>query len=82
MKKTLQLVHDNELETLLASLGLEEKINESKLKCKFCKEAVTSESIHSIFPEAGSIKVVCDKVECIKALTFFLNSDKLESKEG
>ena len=81
-KKTLQLVHDNELERLLVSLGLDKKIEEGKVRCKFCKEPVSLESIHSIFPEAGNIKVVCDSVECIKMLTFFLNSGKLEVKEG
>lgn len=82
MKKTLQLIHDDQLEKLLANLGLQEKINDSKLKCKFCREIVLVENIYSIFPESGSIKVACDKVGCIKALTFFLNSNNLESKEG
>lgn len=81
-KKTLQLIHDDELQQLLVGLGLDEKIKNGKVKCKFCKSIITTDNIHSIFPEAGSVKVVCDSVNCIKLLTDFLNSGKLETRDG
>ncbi|MDC0571059.1 hypothetical protein OAO52_04060 [Flavobacteriaceae bacterium] len=73
MKAKLNAVHDNDLITLLKSLNLLEKIKKGKVKCKFTKEVITLDNLHSIFPEEGTIKVVCDTPDAIKFLSEYIN---------
>jgi hypothetical protein len=70
-KKTitkLKAVHDIDLEGLLDSLGLSSSLRAGKLKCAFCKEVITFENLHSIFPDSGAIKVSCSNPDCVKTL--------------
>lgn len=76
MRKTIDLIHDDELGALLSNLGLSDLIDDQKLKCKFCREIVTVEDIYALFPESGSIKVVCTNVSCIKKLNNYINNNK------
>lgn len=71
-KETLKAVHDDDLEEVLRSLGLLHDFRADKLKCKFCKGVITWDSLHSLFPDSGAIKVVCNNVECVKALLGYL----------
>lgn len=73
MKSNLNAIHDNDLEKLLENLNLIEKLKQSELKCKFTEEIITLENLHSIFPESGTIKLVCDSPEAIKQLSEYLN---------
>ena len=73
MKAKLNAVHDDDLIALLKSLNLLEKIKKGEVKCKFTKEIITLDNLHSIFPEEGSIKVVCDTPEAIKSLSEYIN---------
>lgn len=75
-KEKVQVVHDNDIERFLEGLGLLSKFNLGKLKCKFCSDTVTLVNLHSLFPQAGDIKFVCDKQECILAV-----SDLLRERE-
>tara|TARA_R110002033_G_scaffold111930_1_gene157320 strand:+ start:1222 stop:1455 length:234 start_codon:yes stop_codon:yes gene_type:complete len=77
MKATLNAVHDNDLEALLKKLNLLEKIKSGELKCKFTKEIITLENLHSIFPEEGTIKLVSDSPEAIKSLSEYINEKNL-----
>lgn len=68
IKTKLKAVHDNDLEGLLDSLGLSSKLKAGELKCAFCKEIMTIENLHSIFPDSGSIKLTCSNPDCVKLL--------------
>jgi hypothetical protein len=72
MKKEIKAVHNNDLIELLKNLGLYTKLEQGLLKCKFTETVITLDNIHSIFPEAGSIKLVCNKPEAIRALSNYL----------
>lgn len=77
MKTKLNVVYDEDLEVLLNRLNLAEKIEQGKVKCKFTNEIITLENLHTIFPEEGTIKVVCDSPEAIKLLSEYINEKNL-----
>lgn len=68
IKATLKAVHDNDLEEVLVSLELSSKIKAGEVKCAFCKEVITMENLHSLFPDSGSIKLTCANPDCVKLL--------------
>jgi len=76
-KEKLKSVHDHDLERLLEKLGILGKLKHRKLKCTFCKTIVTLENLHSIFPQSGGIKLVCERIECIKGLSSLLREGKV-----
>jgi len=67
-------VHDDDLQAVLDALGLAAAFAKGELRCKFCGDVVTWDNLHSLFPDGGSIKLVCDKPECSKALLQYLNA--------
>lgn len=67
-KEKIQAVHDEDLQSLLESLNVLTKIRQGEIRCKFCDEVITLNNLHAIFPQSGSIKFVCDKIPCVKAL--------------
>ena len=69
MEKTkLEAIHDNELLELLDNLGLKNKFLGGQINCAFCKDIITWENLHSIFPDSGAIKFCCVKPECVNSL--------------
>ena len=70
--KSLDVVHDKELTGFLARIGVWDKIQDKKQFCKFCKEVITFDNLHSIFPESGHINIVCSNPECIKQLLEYI----------
>lgn len=74
---TLNAVHDDELLLLIEKLGLKEKLNQGKLKCKFTGTTITFDNLYSIFPESGDIKLVCDDQNAIKQFTEYVNDHKI-----
>ena len=77
MEEIIKFVHDDDLEKMLTNLGLMQQLEEGRIKCKFCKEFVVVDEIYALFPESGSIKLVCNKIDCIRNLNQFLNTHKL-----
>ncbi len=77
MKKELKAIHNDELIELLIKLKLLEKLHNGKLKCKFTNTVITIDNLHSIFPESGSIKIVCNLPEAIKKLSEYVNEHDL-----
>ncbi len=69
----LKVVHQDKLKTFLKNLEMLDEIVDSKVKCKFCKTIITLDNINGIFPENNTIKISCDKPECVVALTEYLN---------
>lgn len=77
MKKDINAVHDNDLKDLLKNLGLWDKLQEGKHKCKFTGTVITLDNLHSIFPESGDIKLVCNTPEAIKRLSEYINDHEI-----
>jgi hypothetical protein len=77
-KVNIEAVHDYDLEKTLKSLGLLSKIYNNKIKCKFCKRKINMQNIFAIFPESGSIKIVCLNISCVKKLLDLIREDKIK----
>jgi hypothetical protein len=69
----LKVVHQDKLKTFLENLEMLDEINASNVKCKFCKTIITLDNINGIFPESNTVKISCDKPECVVSLTEYLN---------
>lgn len=76
-KEEVRVVHDDDLETFLDSLGILKQFKKGELTCKFCKKPVTFENLHSVFPQSGDIKAVCDDADCIRELAGLLREGKI-----
>jgi len=70
-------VYDDDLLQLIEKLGLKQKLDEGKLKCKFTDTIITFENLYSIFPESGDIKLVCDNPNAIKLFSEYVNDHKI-----
>jgi hypothetical protein len=57
-------------------LGIYRDFVRGDLKCAFCKDAITWNNLHSIFPDSGAVKCCCDKPRCVTALI-----ERLESRQ-
>lgn len=60
----MQVVHDNDLQSLLNSLGVYNDVMRGKYHCLFCDNIITTDNIDSIVPHEGTIQFTCDKIEC------------------
>ncbi len=67
-KEKVHVVHDNDLEDVLAELGLLSDFKKGNLKCKFCGKVITFDNLCSIYPQAGAVKIICDNNQCTKQL--------------
>lgn len=63
---TMKMVHDDDLESLLKSLGVYNEVLDEKFKCLFCGNTITMENIETIIPYEGSIQFTCDSEQCHK----------------
>jgi hypothetical protein len=71
-KEKVNVVHDQDLEAFLDKIGVLQDYLSGEKKCKFCKIVMTLDNLHSVFPQSGDVKFVCDKPECIRELTGLL----------
>jgi hypothetical protein len=62
----LKAVYDDDLVAYLRSLGL--RLDGPRSRCKFCRTQVTLENLAALFPESGTLKVVCHRRECLLSL--------------
>jgi predicted adenine nucleotide alpha hydrolase (AANH) superfamily ATPase len=67
-KHTIKAVHDYDLENYLKSIGFLNKIKEGEVRCKFCGNIITLETIEAIVPLDGEITFVCENQKCINQL--------------
>lgn len=74
-KKTglVNLIHDKDLEMVLAKLGILKKIKQEKIKCKFTKSIITIDNLHAVFYENNDIKCVSSSATAIKEFSEYLN---------
>jgi hypothetical protein len=64
----VKLVHDDDLERYLKSLGIYDAITGRNARCAYCGEIVDMENIVAIVPVRGVPKVVCSKANCVDHL--------------
>ena len=67
-KHKLQAVHDDDLLEFLDSLHLLRDIEARRLKCHYCGTVITIEGLHSLYPESGQVRIVCNRSDCIASL--------------
>jgi hypothetical protein len=67
-RQPLRAVHDDDLEEVLADLGLLRKFAEGHLRCFFCGTTVGWENLHALFPLSGDVKASCTRPECVQSL--------------
>lgn len=67
-EKKINLVYDDDLDGFFKKIGVLDDFKNNRKKCKFCRNVVNFDNLHSIFKESGDIKFICDKPECIKQL--------------
>lgn len=76
-KEKVHAVHDEDLEKILEGLGVLNKFKHGELKCKFCNNTITFNNLHSLFPQSGAIKFVCDDSECVRELSRLLREGEI-----
>lgn len=64
-KLQIDAVLDEQLDELLARLGIQEDFYAAKYKCKICNEIITKENLKLIFPDRSRISFLCDKPACM-----------------
>jgi hypothetical protein len=67
-RQRLQAVHDDDLEQVLQSLGVYNDFVHGRLRCAFCKDVITLQNLHSLFPDSGAVKASCTKPDCVRQL--------------
>ncbi|HLA82413.1 MAG TPA: hypothetical protein VJP78_12475 [Thermoleophilia bacterium] len=67
-RESIRAVHDDDLDAVLDRLGLGGKLRAGDLKCRICGEIVTRETLQALFPDSGTIKVLCNKPSCMTGL--------------
>ena len=65
---SLKAVHDDDLESLLNSLGYLEKVHNGNCTCNFCGNTITIENLGAIFPLCGKVCFSCGDALCMKQL--------------
>lgn len=74
---TLNTVHDDDFVQLLENVGLLKNVEGGNVRCKFCGDTVTVDSILTVFPDSGTIHVTCSKPSCAEALQEYLQEKEI-----
>jgi len=72
-ESAVKAIFEDKFHLFLKNIGIYDDIQNGTIKCKFCGDTITFDNIASVFPESGSVKVVCDKPECICEMNNYLN---------
>lgn len=67
-KHRLHAIYDDDLLHFLESLGLKNAIESGDVRCHFCNDIVSLDTLQAVFPIGNHIGVSCLKQECIKRL--------------
>ena len=71
-RNTIKAIHDDDLDVLLKKLNVYDDFINNNLRCAFCDTTVSVENLHSLYPEHSSVRLCCERPECIKQLTIIL----------
>lgn len=67
-KSKIKAVHDSDLNSVLLSLGVLQKVQNGEAICEYCKGVVNLENLEAVFNKGGIIKFICSKPDCISKL--------------
>jgi hypothetical protein len=62
----IRAVHDGDLETLLASLGILGEVNRGEIRCVVCGQQVTLQNLGAVLPTEGRIGLSCESRSCLE----------------
>ena len=71
MRKSVELaaVWDNDLHTLLASLGVLDDLMAGNIRCVVCSCVVDFDNLGTIMPTINAVRLTCDDANCVRAVT-------------
>lgn len=75
-------VHPSDIESLLASLDLLEKIKKREINCANCDRKVTKNIIGRIYAEGNEIKIACDRWDCFYGGSSGASDDDNDDSSG
>lgn len=61
----LQAVHDDDLQSLLTSLGVYDDVINGKCLCQYCGQVITLDNLGALIPCEGRIVFTCNEHSCI-----------------
>ena len=64
MDNTIRAVHDDDILSLITSLGLASDFEQGNCKCMFCDSTITQDNFSAIFPHNGKVQFCCNLPEC------------------
>lgn len=67
-KKELEALHENDLRSMLKSLGLLSDLEAGKFHCDVCANTISSTNIGALISRSGTIVFVCSKLECLSKI--------------
>lgn len=67
----MKAVYDQDLEQILASLGILDKLIAGELSCVICGCQVDLDNLGAIFSDGSEIRVCCDNDRCVRATTTY-----------
>lgn len=62
----IKAVHRKDLEDVVTRLGLTDSLNRGLLVCDVCGTPVNWDNIGTIFKKEGTVRVCCNRQECIE----------------
>lgn len=74
---SLKAVHDDNLIAYLARFDIRPDLGGKLGKCKFCDGPVTVENLAALFPQSGSLKLVCDNATCLRGVQELISEGRL-----
>lgn len=68
-KLNLAAVWDEDLRSLLISLGVLDDLTSGNACCVVCKRVLDIENLGTIIPSVDSVQLTCDNSGCVRAVT-------------
>jgi hypothetical protein len=71
MRKRVEVkaIYDQDLERVLANLGILDKLVAGELSCAVCGCQVDLDNLGTIFPDGDEVGVSCDNNGCVRKIT-------------
>lgn len=67
-KTRMRFVHEEDLISLLNSIGITEQIEKGDYRCLYCNKEITFENLWAIKKKDKKICIVCSESECLNNL--------------
>lgn len=66
--KRIKAVHNDDLVSLLSSLGVYEQIKSNNCRCHFCEQIISLDNLGAIIPHNNSIVFSCNVEKCLQQM--------------